>query len=166
MPQVLDCRYTSGDRNVIRLTADLNLGWRNLGDAWGFDRSGFLNYEIGSKFRCQLRFAAQAPEAWETRTKPPQFDWLSRYWLGNNLAMIYGPSLVVDVPLGQEWRRADDEPHHPSIYAFEPSLFSVETADGEIQYQLQLWAALHGPTQKFARHEYDWGDGFAWVGRA
>jgi len=37
MSKLLDCRYRSGDRSVMQLSADLDQGWRDLGEAWGFD---------------------------------------------------------------------------------------------------------------------------------
>jgi hypothetical protein len=164
MSQSLDCRYTAGDRRVVRLTADLDNGWQDLGEAWGFDGSGFLNYEIGVKFQCRLRFVARAPETWETRKKFPASEYITRLAFGTNGALLSGSYLYVDIPLDQPWRPGESEPDQPSVYSCEPSLFSAETADGKIEYKLEAWAAITGPTKRFVRHKYDWGEGFAWVG--
>ena len=164
MSQVLSCRYTDGSRQVIRLMADLDQGWHDLGGEWGFDGSGFLNCEIGARFQCRLRFAAKAPEIWDTRTKFPASDYLTRLRFGNNVAMVYRAALAVDVPLDQTWRPGEDEPDRPSIYAFEPSLYVADTVDGKIEYQLQVWVAVEGQTKKFVAHQYDWGQGFTWIG--
>jgi hypothetical protein len=164
MSKILDCRYTGGDRAVLRLTADLDVGWQDVGDHWGFDGTGALNYEIGSKFQCRLRFVANAPESWETRKRFPASEYLTRLSFGWNVAMVYGSRLIVDLPLEQAWRRDEIEPERPSIYCVEPSLYSEETADGKIEYQIQAWVSLHGATKKFVRHEYDWGEGYAWMG--
>jgi hypothetical protein len=164
MSKILDCRYTGGDRAVIRLTADLDAGWQDLADEWGFDGSGSLNYEIESKFQCRLRFVAKAPEWWETRTRFPASEYLTRLSFGWNVVMVYGSRLIVDLPLEQPWRPDENETDCPSIYGFEPSLYSEETTDGKIEYQVQVWVTLHGSTKKFVRHEYDWGEGFAWMG--
>jgi hypothetical protein len=164
MSQVLDCRYSDGSRRVIRLTADLDQSWRDLGGEWGFDGSGFLNYEIGVRLQCRLRFTAKAPETCEARTKFPASDYITRLAFGNNGAMLYGASIIIDVPFDQAWRPCDDEPDQPTVYAYEPLLYSVDTADGKIEYQLQVWVAVEGPTKRFVKHEYDWGQGFAWVG--
>ena len=164
MSQVLGCRYTDGSRQVIRLTADLDQGWHDLGGEWGFDGSGFLNYEIGARFKCRLRFAAKAPETWDTRTKFPASDYLTRLRFGNNVAMVYRANLAVDVPLDQVWRPGEDMPDQPTVSAYDPSLYVTDTADGKIEYELKAWIALEGRTKKFVEHQYDWGQGFAWVG--
>jgi hypothetical protein len=166
MSQKLDCRYTGGDRRVIRLTADLDQGWQDLGSEWGVDSSGFLNYEIGSKFQCRVRFVAKAPETWASRTAFPVSEYITRLSMGNNGVMIWGSSLLVDVPLDQPWRPAADDPEQPSIYAAEPSLTSIETPDGKIEYQLEVWMTHEGIVRRFAKHDYAWGSGFAWSGRA
>jgi hypothetical protein len=166
MSQVFGCRYTDGSRHVIRLTADLDQGWHDLGGEWGFDGSGFLNYEIGARFQCRLHFAAKAPETWETRTKFPISDYLTRLRFGHNVAMVYRASLAVDIPLDQPWHPGQDAPDQPSMYAFEPSLYSMDTADGKVEYQLQVWIALDGSSKKFVKHLYDCGEGFAWTGNS
>jgi hypothetical protein len=164
MSQVLGCRFTDGSRQVVRLTAGLDQDWHDLGGEWGFDGSGFLNYEIGARFQCRLRFAAKAPETWETLTKFPVSDYLTRLRFGNNVAMVYRANLAVDVPLDQAWRPGEDEPDQPTVYAYEPSLYVADTADGKIEYQLQMCVAVDGQTKKFVAHQYDWGQGFAWIG--
>ena len=164
MSQVLGCQYTSGSRQVIRLTADLDQGWHDLGRGWGFDGSGFLNYEIGARFQCRLRFAAKVPETWDTRTKFPASDYLTRLRFGNNVAMVYRANLAVDVPLDQAWRPGEDQPDQPAVYADEPLFYVADTADGKIEYQLQMGIVVDGQTKRFVKHPYDWGQGFAWVG--
>jgi hypothetical protein len=164
MSQVLGCRYTDGSRQVIRLTADLDQGWHDLGGEWGFDGGGFLNYDIGVRFQCRLRFAAIAPETWEARTKFPVSDYLMRFGFGNNVAMVYRAALAVDVPLNQTWHSSESKPDQPTASVYEPSLYVADTADGKIEYQLQMWVAVEGRTKKFVAHQYDWGQGFAWVG--
>jgi hypothetical protein len=164
MSRVLGCQYTSGSRQAIRLTADLDQGWHDLGREWGFDGSGFLNFEIGARFQCRLRFVAKAPETWQARTKFPASDYLTRLGVGNNLAIVYRTNLIVDVPLDQAWRPGEDRPDQPAVYAYEPSMYVADTADGKIEYQVQMWIVVDGQTKKFEKHPYDWGQGFAWVG--
>jgi hypothetical protein len=171
MSKLLDCRYRGGDRRVIQLTADLDQGWHDLGGEWGFDDSGFLNYEIGSRFECRLRFVAHAPENWGSRTKFPASEYLTRLALGNNGVMIHGAGLLVDVPLDQPWHPGqsepgESEPDQPSIHEAEPAFYSVETPDGKIEYSLEVRLAMVGVSRKFKEHEYAWGKGFAWTGGA
>ena len=165
MSKILDCRYRGGDRSVIQLTADLDQGWRDLGGVWGFDDSGFLNYEIGTKFQCRVRFAAKASESSEGPAKFPVSEYLTRLELGKNGVTIHGPWLMIDVPLDQPWHPGEDAPDQPSIYAVEPAFWSDQTADSPIEYEIQMWIALDGPTRRFVRHKYDWGEGFALAGR-
>ena len=161
MSKLLDCRYRSGDRSAMQLSADLDQGWRDLGGAWGFDDSGFLNYEIGSKFQCRLRFVAKAPEGWESRTKFPVSEYLTRLALGNNVVAIHGPRLMVSVPLDQPW---GPEPEHPSIYEAEPALYAADTSDGRIEYGLEVWVSLEGASRKFVLDNSEAGRGWIWTG--
>ena len=160
MSQSFDCRFTDGNRNVLRLGADLSLGWQDLGDAWGFDSAGILHYEIQSDFLCRLRLVAKAPESCEARTRFPELNYMEQLAIGNNSCMIFGPRLMVGIPLDQVWQRAEEEPHPPSLYAIESSLFSVDTPEGNIPYQLEIWISLQGVTHRFTRveNQYEWGE--------
>ena len=161
MSKLLDCRYRSGDRSGIQLTADLDQGWRDLGGEWGFDDAGLLNYEIGSKFQCRLRFVAKAAEGWESRTKFPVSEYLTRVALGSNVVMIHGAGLRVNVPLDQPWGSG---PEQPSMHEAEPALYAADTADGRIDYGLEVWVTLEGTSKKFVWNDSDRGDGWVWLG--
>src|ERR1700733_4601786 len=101
MSRVLGCQYTSGSRQAIRLTADLDPGWHDLGREWGFDDGGFLNFEIGARFQCRLGCVARSPETWQARTEFPASDDRTRLRAGSNLAAVLRANLIVDVPLDQ-----------------------------------------------------------------
>ena len=161
MSKLLDCRYRGGDRGVMQLSADLDQGWRDLGEGWGFDDSGFLNYEIGVKFQCRLRFVAKAPEGWESRTKFPVSEYLTRQALGSNIVTIHRSWLMIDVPLDQPW---GSEPDHPSIYEAEPALYAADTPDGRIEYGLEAWVSLEGASRKFVLDNSEAGSGWIWTG--
>ena len=120
-----------------------------------------MNYEIGSKFQCRLRFVAKAPAGWESRTKFPASEYLTRLAIGTNVVMIYGAGLRVNIPLDQPWGSG---PEQPSMHEAGPALYATDTADGRIDYGLEIWVNLEGTSKKFVWNDSERDDGWAWVG--
>jgi hypothetical protein len=160
----LDCGYAGANSDIIRLCADLDCGWRELGGKWGFDEQDFLPSEGDSKFRCRVRFIEKAPSNWESRRTFPERYLLNPITLGNNLVSLHGTKLEVDIPLTQDWVSTNDSNRRPSIYVMKEDVFEVETIDGVLNYRLQVWVVLHGQSRMFVKEERELGDGFAWVG--
>jgi hypothetical protein len=161
---LLECGYIGAKKDVIELRADLDAGWRNLGRYWGFDGTNSLDYGDKSKFSCRLRIVAKAPDSWESRRTFPERYLPEPVGFGNGLLRLNGTKLNVEVPLEQAWRPTKDLNRRPSIYEIDDDIFVVNTNEGSISYRIQLWVVLHGPSSMFVRDEYDWGDGFAWIG--
>lgn len=159
----LECGYAGTNRDMIRLCADLDRGWRELGGKWGFDGQDFLPSEGDSKFRCRVRFIEKAPSTWESRRTFPE-RYLNPITFGNNLVSLQGMKLEVDIPLAQNWAPTNGSNRRPSIYEMSENVFEVETIDGVINYRLQVWVVFHGQSKMFVKEERELGDGFAWVG--
>jgi hypothetical protein len=160
--ELFECGYAGANKDIIRMCADLDHGWTNLGRAWGFDRTNYLEYGE-SKFRCRLRLVEKAPRSYESRK-----TFLDRYFdsivLGSNHVSLHGMKLEVDVPLAQQWTQTADVNRRPRIYEIGEDIFYIETEDGNINYRLQIWVVLHGQSKMFVPEQREWGDGFAWIG--
>jgi hypothetical protein len=160
---LFECGYAGADKDRIRLVADLDRGWSNLGNVWGFDQTNYLDYG-DSRFRCRLRIVEKAPKVWETRTTFHERYLSGPLLLGNCSVSLHGMKLEVDVPLSQRWMPTNDSNRRPSVFGFSEDAFSIETKDGSIYYRLQVWLVLHGPSRMFVPDQREHGDGFAWIG--
>jgi hypothetical protein len=160
--ELFECGYAGANKDIIRICADLDHGWKNLGKAWGFDETNYLEYGE-SKFRCRLRLVEKAPSSYESR-KVFHDRYLDPVILGNCSASLHGMKLQVDVPLTQRWSPTNDSNRRPSIYEIAEDFFLIETGDEKICYRLQIWVVLHGPSKMFVSDQQEWGDGFAWIG--
>jgi hypothetical protein len=159
--ELLTVDFFGQSERYIRLHADLEKGWRDLGKKWGFDNQGWLPYQE-SKFRCRIRLTANADAKWETRKTFPEIALESE--IGGNPVLISGGHLELLAKMAQPWKATNNPSRNPSIYASEEVLFSHNSLDGEISYSLQLWLVFRGPSKMFVPDVYEWGDGFAWVG--
>lgn len=160
----LSCGYSGKEKDSIRVSASLDIGWKNLGKSWGFDETDYLDYDGDSKFRCRLRLVEKAPTTWASRAVFHERYLDDPFRVGDNFVSLHGLRLQVDVPLSQDWSLTNDSNRRPSIYVMDEDVFCVDTSDGAIHYRLQLWIVLHGRSQMFVKAEHEWGDGFAWVG--
>jgi hypothetical protein len=158
---LLDCRYAGGQKEIIQLSTDLQTGWEDLGKNWGFDKTVKLPYLSESYFRCRLRVAALVPDKRES-ARIFSGDELSCV-LGQNSVLVNGPKMEVNIPLSNTWRPTRDS-GNPIVYEIGDPLFSLTVVDETIGYRVQLWVVLHGPRNMFVRDQYEWGDGFAWIG--
>ena len=160
--ELLECGYAGANKDIIRICADLDHGWTNLGGAWGFDKTDYLEYGE-SKFRCRLRLVEKAPGSYESRKTFPEryFDPIK---IGSIFVSLHGKKLEVDVPLAQPWTPTNDVNRRPSIYEIGEDIFYIKTEDGNINYRLQIWVVLHGQSKMFVQDQREWGDGFAWIG--
>ena len=159
----LDCGYAGREKETIRLCADLNRGWKNLGKAWGFDEQDFLDYG-DSRFRCRLRLVAKIPSSCESGKTFHDRYIIEPIKLGTNSVTLHGMKLEVDVPLAQDWMPTRDLNRRPSIYDIGEDIFSIVTKGGTITYRLQIWVVLHGQSEMFVPDQREMGDGFAWIG--
>jgi hypothetical protein len=160
----LECGYAGANKEIIRLRADLERGWRNLDGPWGFDEQDYLLYEGESKFRCRLRLAEKAPRTWESRKTFHERYSAEPLRLGNNAVSLHGMKLEVDVPFAQSWAPTNDSNRRPSVYEIREDVFCIETTDGNVKYRLQLWVVLHGRSKMFVKDERELGDGFSLAG--
>lgn len=162
----LDWRYAGREHDVIQLNASLEQGWRYLGKAekknnyWGFDESIRAEYHGDSYFRCRLYVVALGSPSLVSVQSFPSVEFSGA--LGRNTVVIHGFAIVIDVPLGQGWSRSKQG--RPLIYQISERLFQAKTLDGPIDFRAQLWVVYHGEEKMFVKHEYEWGDGFAWIG--
>jgi hypothetical protein len=159
----LECGFAGREREKIRLCGDLARGWRNLGQFWGFDEQDYLEYGE-SKFRCRFRVVAKAPDSFSSRKTFPERYVLDPIKVGECSVSLHGLKLELDVSLAQPWRPTNDANRRPSVYEIEEDAFIVRTPEGDIYYRLQVWLVLHGQSKMFVKDEYEWGDGFAWIG--
>ena len=162
--RVFDCGFSGSNKDVIRLSGDLDRGWRNLGPAWGFDESDSALEYGESKFRCRLWLVAKAPTSFESRKTFHERYLQQPVRLGCSAVSLHGMRIEVDVPLDQAWSATKDLNKYPIVYAIREDVFSIETGEGRINYRLQFWVVLHGPSRMFVPNQYETGDGFAWVG--
>jgi len=72
--------------------------------------------------------------------------------------------LEVDVPLAQSWKKTNDLNRRPIVYEIADDVFSIETEEGSIDYRLQVWVVLRGESKMFVPDQFEYGDGFAWIG--
>src|SRR5208337_5168733 len=99
---LLECGFAGHQRELIRLSADLDIGWKDLGHDYGFDEQDYLPYGE-SKFRCSLRLVGKAPASCETRKTFHDLYFPEPLKLGSCLVSLHGMKLEVDIPLAQSW---------------------------------------------------------------
>jgi hypothetical protein len=165
--QLLRIEYElQSNRKVLMLVADLALGWRDLGSAWGFDKEDRIPFESESTFVCRLRLRhAKGYAAHQDLLRAfPELETVNVNG-GSFSAELFGSILRVRIPIvEQRWVPTNNQSRHPSIYLFEESLFTAEIDGRHIRYDMQVWVRLHGRTRMFVPDKFEWGDGFAWVG--
>jgi hypothetical protein len=71
--------------------------------------------------------------------------------------------MVLNIPLLNVWQPTNNSGRQ-RIYENGERLFSITTPDGVIEYRVQLWVVAYETRRIFFQTEYEWGDGFAWVG--
>lgn len=145
------------------MCADLEHGWANLVEAYGFDKTDYLDYGE-SRFRCRLRLIEKAPRSYESRKAFHERYLLEPLKLGSNSVSLHGMKLEVDVPLAQSWKKTNDLNRRPIVYEIADDVFSIETEEGSIDYRLQVWVVLRGESKMFVPDQFEYGDGFAWIG--
>jgi hypothetical protein len=155
-------------REVLLLTADLDVGWRNLGEIWGFDEEARLaTYEQESTFVCRLRLRhakglTVPAECLESFVDNQSVEKVDR---GTFSVEHDRQFLKVRIPIKeQNWVPTINQSRHPSVYFFEESLLRAEVENWVIPYDMQVWIRLRGRTKMFVPDKFEWGDGFAWVG--
>jgi hypothetical protein len=158
-----DGGFVGANKDVIRMGADLDGGWRQLSKGWGFYTEDFLNYLGESKFHCKLYLVEKAPKSFESR-KIFHERYLEPLEIGGCRVSLHGMKLEVDVPLAQRWTLTNDSNRRLSIYEIAENAFCVQTGDGKITYRLQVWVVFHGQSKMFVPSQSEWGDGFAWIG--
>lgn len=159
----LECGFAGREKDIIRLSANLADGWRDLESSWGFDVQDYLDYG-DSKFRCRLRLVAKAPVSFATRKRFHERYLLEPVRFGRNSVSLHGVKLEIDVPLDQPWLPTKDLNRHPRIYEIAEDAFSLTTSEGEISYRLQIWVVFQGSSTMFVKDQFEKGDGFAWAG--
>ena len=164
---LLDWRYAGRDKDTLQLTADLDRGWKllekkgNKPDYWGFDKAIFLPDRSDPEFWCHLYVVALRPVTWESVRKFPGTD-CSRE-LGHNSVLVTRSTMILNIPLLNVWQPTNNSDKQ-WIYEKGERLFSITTPDGVIEYRVQLWVVAYGTRRIFVQTEYEWGDGFAWIG--
>jgi hypothetical protein len=165
---LLDWRYTGPHKDIVQLNADLGAGWRYLEkrgrkrDYWGFDKQIYIPDRSEPVFWCHLYFVALGPVAWESvRTFPGTECFLE---LGHNSISIDGAKMEVNIPLSYNTWNPTQDSGRLGIYVFKEPLFSITTPEGDIEFRIQLWFVHHSPRSMSVKHQYEWGDGFAWIG--
>lgn len=138
-------------RSCIRLVADLDSGWRDLGKCWGFDKTKYLPYSRDNKFRCRIRIGTHATHIDEF----PPVEWACS--IGANTICIKDQRFEVIVPLDQPWRTTDNPSKNPIVY-LEQSM-RVGCA-----YLFQIWVVCHGPGKMYVKNAYEYGDGKSLAG--
>ena len=161
--EFFECGYSGANKDIIRMCADLDVGWRKLSKGWGFYAEDYLDYRDESRFHCKLYLVEKAPKAFESR-KTFHERYFDPVKLGSSLVSLHGMNLEVCVPLAQGWKPTSDANRRPSIYEIGEDIFYIETLDGNIHYRLQIWVVLHGKSNMFVPDQREWGDGFAWIG--
>lgn len=166
--ELLDWRNAGRQKDHILLTADLNRGWKHLEKRgrkpayWGFDEQIWVPNKNEPDYWCHLYFVALGPVTWESvRTFPGT---VGRYDLGHNSVSVNGSRMEVDIPLSNNAWGLTQESNRLRIHVQKEPLFSIATPDGVIGFRVQLWFVHHGPRSMFVKHQYEWGDGLAWIG--
>ena len=165
----LEPRYEPySNRQVLLLKANLDIGWKNLGEELGgFDEEDRLGYERESTFVCHLRFRhAKEPTAPRVCLQIfPGVEPAEKVEREAFSVEINTHILLLRIPIAdQRWVPTNNLSRHPSIYLSEGSLFRIQIEEFLISYDLYAWVRLHGPTKMFVPDKFEWGDGFAWVG--
>ncbi len=153
-------------RTVLRLRADLGAGWSKLNGAWGFDHEDCVPYERESTFVCRVRLRPTKGLRISERLLQsfPEFDPLEISLASWSFSME-SSILTIRVPLAdQKWVPTKNLNRYPSIYVFEDPLFERDLDGENVRYSMQMWIRLRGPSKMFVKTEFDWGDGFAWIG--
>jgi hypothetical protein len=164
--ETLDWSYVGREHDRIQLHANLERGWRDLekpgkkNSYWGFDESIRAEYRMSAYFRCRLYVVALAPRSWPGVQDAPTAIFNGK--LGSNSISINSSTMVVDIPLMQPWSLSKQG--RPLVYEMSDRLFQATTPEGIVNYRVQLWVVYHGEESMFAKSEYEWGDGFAWIG--
>jgi hypothetical protein len=123
-----ECGYAGANKDSIRMSADLDVGWRNLKKGWGFYAEDYLDYKDESKFHCKLYLVEKAPKQFDSR-KTFHERYFDSVKLGNSIVSLHGVKLEVCVPLSQEWKPTNDSNRRPSIYEIGEDIFYLETSD-------------------------------------
>jgi hypothetical protein len=168
MIELLDWRYVRSQRDSIQLTANLDAGWKYLESKgkkpsyWGFDQTVYIPNRSEPDYWCHLYVVALGPTTRESVQRFPGAN--LECGLGCNSVRISLSKMEVTVPLIHNRWLPTNESNRIGIYAIEDPLFSLDAPDGELRFRAQLWFVYHGPKSMFVKHQYEWGDGFAWVG--
>ena len=129
--------------------------------SWGFSEQKFLSYDTDLKFRCQVTVTAES-EGYPIclRTFP---NVSLRRNVNQNDIEVGEQKIALIIPLSQPWHPTKDS-NQPHIYFEALPLFLSDSDCGEIGYALRVLIVKRGRTKMFVPEEYDWGDGFAWIG--
>jgi hypothetical protein len=84
--------------------------------------------------------------------------------LGHNPVSINNSIMEIDIPVAFNTWTYTKESRRMGVYAYSEELFRISTPDGDIPFRAQLWLVNYEPPTMFVKHQYEWGDGFAWIG--
>jgi hypothetical protein len=165
---LLDWECPGPQRDHLHLRADLDHGWTllakgNKKQAYrGFDLQIYLPDRSEPKYWCHLYVVARVPIEHESVETFAGTHFKGT--LGCNQVSINGSIMEIDVPLELNTWAPTKESGRMGIYASSEELFRINTEDGNISFRAQLWLVNYEPKTMFIKHQYEWGDGFAWIG--
>lgn len=146
-----DVFYSDKGASIV-LRGDLNNGWRELKNRWGFDSSLTIPFRHDLSIRAHLRVTAHGPLA-EHWAEFPDFPLES---LNQFLAYsLRNRVLEVTIPLNkdQPWKKMSNG--RPGLHLQQ---FAFMKIGNQVHFSFSAWIVFHEPSPAPIRDVKEWGE--------